>query len=336
MNTSKTAKGVRFRQAGGPEVLKVETVDVAAPSPHEVRLWVKAAGLNRIDTVFRMGLFSEQPVFPSQIGFEAAGIIESVGSAVTDFKAGDKVSVVPAFSNRDYGTYGELILVPAYALQHYPDFLSFEEAASIWTSFIAAYGMLVDSARLQTGQAVMINAASSSAGLAAIQVTNLLGGIPIALTTSAAKKQAILKAGAHHVIITSEEDIPSAVQAMTNGTGAAVILDAVGGAQFEKLVASAAERARILAYGFLGGAPGLYPSFELVMKMLSVTGYNMTDLMMDPAKSSAAIRFIQAGLASGKLKPVVAQSFPLEEVAESHRYLEANRQVGKVVLSIHE
>ncbi len=335
MNTSKTAKGVRFRQAGGPDVLKVETVDVAAPAPHEVRLWVKSAGINRIDTVFRMGLFSEQPVFPSQIGFEAAGVIESVGSAVTDFKTGDKVSVVPAFSNRDYGTYGELILVPAYALQHYPDLLSFEEAASIWTSFIAAYGMLVGSARLQTGQSVLINAASSSAGLAAIQVTNLLGGISIALTTSAAKKEAILKAGAHHVIVTGEEDIPAVVKGITNRTGADVILDAVGGAQFEKLVASAAERARILAYGFLDKTPGLYPSFDVVMKMLSVTGYNMTDLMMDPAKSSAAIRFIQDGLASGKLKPVVAKSFSLEEVADAHRYLEANQQVGKVVLSIN-
>lgn len=335
MSISKTVKGVRFRKVGGPDVLQVETVEVGATAPHEVRLQVKAAGLNRIDTVFRMGLF-EPPVFPSQIGFEAAGIIESVGSAVTDFKPGDKVSVLPAFSNRDYGTYGELILVPAYALQHYPDSLSFEEAASIWTSFIAAYGMLVDSARLQAGQSVIINAASSSTGLAAIQITNLLGGISIALTTSAAKKEAIRKAGARHVIVTGEEDIPSAVKGLTNGTGANVILDAVGGAQFEKLVAAAAERAKILAYGFLDGTLGLYPSFDVVMKMLSVTGYNMTDLMMDGTKSGAAIRFVQEGLASGKLKPVVAKSFLLEEVAESHRYLEANQQVGKIVLSMNE
>ena len=162
-------------------------------------------------TPFFGWVFSPATNFPSQIGFEAAGIIESVGSAVTDFKPSDKVSVLPAFSNRDYGTYRELILVPAYALHRYPDTLSFEEAASIWTSFIAAYGMLVDSAHLQTGEAVTINAASSSAGLAAIKVTNLLGGTSIALTTSASKKDAILKAGAHHVIVTGEEDIPSAV-----------------------------------------------------------------------------------------------------------------------------
>ena len=126
------------------------------------------------------------------------------------------------------------------------------------------------------------------------------------------------------------------MKAITNGTGANVILDAVGGAQFKKLVAAAAERAKILAYGFLDKTPGLYPSFDVVMKMLSVTGYNMTDLMMDGAKSSAAIRFVQEGLSSGKLKPVVAKSFSLEDVAESHRYLEANQQVGKVVLGMNK
>ena len=334
MSTAKTAKGVRFHEVGGPEVLHVEMVEIPAPAPHEVRLHVKAVGINRMDTVIRMGLFPTPPVFPAHLGFEAAGVVESVGSAVTDFKAGDKVNVFPAFMPNDYGTYGDLIVLPAYAIQTFPVALSFEQAAAVWTSSLVAYGMLVDSAKLQAGQAVLINAASSSAGLAAIQSTNSLGGISIALTTSPAKKEALLAAGAQHVIVTSEEDIAQRVQAITNGKGAEVILDAVGGAQFEKLVAAAAERAQVFAYGMLGVEAGAYPTFPVVMKMLTIKGYNMMDLLLDPAKSAAAIAFIQQRLHSGALKPVVGRSFPLEAVADAHRFMEANGHVGKVVLSL--
>ena len=314
--------------------MKVETVEVPAPAPHEVRLQVKAVGINRMDTVIRMGLFPVPPVFPAHLGFEAAGVIEAVGSAVTDFQVGDKVNVFPAFMPNDYGTYGDLIVIPAYAIQPFPDSLSFEQAAAVWATYIVAYGMLVDSAKVQPGQAVLINAASSSAGLAAIQITNSLGGISIALTTSKAKKEALLTAGAQHVVVASEEDIAERVHAITNGKGAEVLLDAVGGSQFEKLVAAAAERAQLFAYGMLGVDAGAYPTFQVVMKMLTVRGYNMTDLIIDPVKSAAAIAFIQQGLQSGALKPVVGQSFPLEEVAEAHRFMEANSHVGKVVLSV--
>src|SRR5476651_1486508 len=204
---AKEVQGVRFHQAGGPEVLKLEKVNIPAPGPQEVRLEVKAIGLNRVDSMFRSGYYSEQPIFPSLLGFEAAGIIESVGEEVKDFVPGEVVSVVPAFSNHQYGTYGELILVPAYAIQKHPSNLSFEQAAALWTSYIAVYGMLVDSANLQPGQAVLFNAASSNTGLAIVQMVNLLGGVSIPLTSSASKKQIVLDAGAQHVIVTGEQDI---------------------------------------------------------------------------------------------------------------------------------
>lgn len=334
MNTPKTAKGVRFHEVGGPEVLKVETVEIPAPAPHEVRLQVKAVGINRMDTVTRMGHLPVPPVFPAHLGFEASGVIESVGSDVTDFKAGDKVSVFPAFMPDDYGTYGELILIPAHAIQPLPEALSFEQAAAVWVTYLTAYGMLVDGAKLQPGQAVLINAASSSTGLAAIQTTNLLGGVSIALTTTSAKKEALLTAGAQHVIVTSEENIADRVLALTGGKGAEVILDAVGGSQFEQLVAAAAERAQLFAYGMLGVDSGAYPTFQVVMKMLTVRGFNSTDIVMDPVKSAAAVAFIQQGLQSGALKPVVGKSFPFEEVVKAHQFMEANGHVGKVVLSV--
>lgn len=334
MSTTQTATGVRFHQVGGPEVLKVETVEIPAPAPHEVRLQVKAVGINRMDTVIRRGLSPIPLVFPAHLGFEAAGVIESVGADVTNLQAGDQVNVFPAFMPNDYGTYGDLILLPAYAIQPFPAALSFEEAAAVWGAYLVAYGMLVDSAQLQAGQAVVINAASSSAGLAAIQITSSLGGISIALTTSPAKKEALVAAGAQHVIVTSQEDLAARVQAITNGKGAEIILDAVGGAQFEKLVAAAAERAQFFAYGMLGEEVGAYPTLQVVLKMLTLKGYNLMDLLLDPAKSAAAITFIQQGLQAGVLKPVVGHSFPLAAVAEAHRFVEANGHVGKVVLSV--
>ncbi len=333
MNTAKSAQVVRFNQVGGPEVLKLETMEIPAPAPTEVRLRVKAIGVNRIDAVFRLGHF-EPPVFPSKIGFEAAGIVEAVGSEVKHVTVGDAVSVVPGFSNRDYGTYGDLILVPAYTLQKHPETLSFEEAASLWTSYLAVYGMLVDRAQLKAGQFVVINAASSGAGLAAIQMTNLIGGVSIALTTSEAKKAALLKAGAQHVVVTGGGDFSAQVLALTGGKGANVILDAVGGAQFASLVTAAAERAKILAYGVLSYAPGAYPAAGVVFKMLTVEGYNMGDLLMDQPKAQAGIEFVKRGVQAGKLKPTVGKIFPFADAVEAHRYLDSNQQFGKVVLSV--
>jgi NADPH:quinone reductase-like Zn-dependent oxidoreductase len=124
------------------------------------------------------------------------------------------------------------------------------------------------------------------------------------------------------------------VHTLTTGKGADVILDAVGGAQFEHLVAAAAERAQVFAYGMLGVDAGAYPTFPVVMKMLTIRGYNMMDLLLDPTKSAAAIAFIQQGLQSGTLKPVVGRTFPLAAVADAHRFMEANGHVGKVVLSL--
>ncbi|MBT1703970.1 zinc-dependent alcohol dehydrogenase family protein [Chryseosolibacter indicus] len=335
MNVTKQARGVRFRETGGPEVLKVENVEVLSPGPGEVRMQVKAVGLNRVDTVFRSsGVFPEAALFPSQIGYEASGVIESVGDNVVDFKVGDRVSVLPAFSNRQYGTYGDLILVPAYALVPFPKNLSFEEAASIWTTFIVAYGMLVDSSNIQPGQMVLINAASSSVGLSAIQIAKMQGAIPIALTTSAFKKEALIEAGAKHVVVTKEEDVVSRIQQITAGKGADVILDAVGGQQFHLLVKSAATHGKIYAYGMLEDL-GTYPTADVVVKKLTIAGYDMIDqILMNQDKIQAATKFIIAGLESKKLRPVVAKAFAFNDVADAHRYLERNQQIGKVVLTV--
>ncbi|ACU63404.1 zinc-dependent alcohol dehydrogenase family protein [Chitinophaga pinensis] len=325
-------KGVRFHQAGGPEVLKVEHVDVPAPGPQEVRLQVKAIGLNRIDSFFRSGYFSEQPIFPSLLGFEASGVIESVGDQVKDFAPGDVVSVIAKFSNHDYGTYGDLIILPAASLEKHPSNLTFEEAAALWVSYLAAYGMLVDSANLKPGQYVLYNAASSNTGHAITQTIKLLGGIPIALTSTPSKKRAISDLGVQHIIVTTEQHISEEVLKITNGKGADVILDAVGGKQFELLINAAANYAKVFAYGALDLEPGPWPMLGVVLKKISITGYDMTDTLMDAKKINAAIAFVKTGVQHEKLKPVIGPKFSLTEVVEAHRTLERNQHIGKIVL----
>lgn len=333
-NNSKQARTVRFTQIGGPEVLTIETLDIPVPGPQEVRIQVKAIGLNRADTMYRRGFYDEFPIFPARLGYEAAGFVEAVGAEVKGIEVGDIVSVLPAFSLHQYATYGELIVVPAYTVQKHPSTLSFEEAASVWTSFLTMYGMIADSAGVQPGQSVVITAASSSAGLAAIQVVNYLGGISIAVTTTGKKRAALIKAGAAHVIAADEQDIAAEVLKITESKGADVIADPVAGPLLATLVQAVAPKGKIYIYGALNQEPAPFPTLELVRKRPVIYGYNAVDVLTDPAKLQAAIRFIYEGLAKGKLKPIVGKTFPFDQIVEATRFLEANTHTGKIVVTV--
>src|ERR1700752_2003421 len=173
---------IKFAQPGGPEVLEFIEVQVPDPGPHEVRIRVKAIGINRAESMWRNDKYVESPIFPAGLGYDAAGIVDAVGKDVAELAAGDIVSTIPAFSLNKYSTYGEVILAPDHAVVKHPELLSFVEAASVWMMFLTAYGALVFDAQVKAGDFVIIPAASSSVGLAAIQIVNYAGATPIALT----------------------------------------------------------------------------------------------------------------------------------------------------------
>jgi NADPH:quinone reductase-like Zn-dependent oxidoreductase len=160
------SRTIKFRKAGGPEVLEFIETEVPAPGPHEVRIRVKAIGINRAESMWRNDKYVEPVNFPAGLGYDASGIIDAVGKDVTGFAAGDVVSTIPAFSMNQYSTYGEIILIPDYAVVKHPKSLSFIEAASVWMMFITAYGALIADAKVTKGDFVIIPAASSSIGLA--------------------------------------------------------------------------------------------------------------------------------------------------------------------------
>src|SRR5215469_8173096 len=142
------ARAVRFHETGGPEVLKIEHLDVPAPGKGEVQISVKALGLNRAESMFRRGQYLEQPRLPARLGYEAAGTVAAVGPGVQGFKIGDAVSTIPSFSLNDYGLYGDLANAPVHAVTHHPASLSWEEAAAIWMQYLTAYGALIDIGKL--------------------------------------------------------------------------------------------------------------------------------------------------------------------------------------------
>src|SRR5262245_23368350 len=163
------AKVVRFHKIGGPEVLGIEEIDLPPPRPDEVQIRIHALGLNRAEVMFRSGQYLEEPKLPGRPGYEAAGTVEAVGPNVEGFEIGEAVSVVPSFSLNHYGLYGDRANVPVAAAVRHPARLSWVEAAAVWMQYLTAYGALIDIAGLKSGDTLLVPAASSSVGLAAIQ-----------------------------------------------------------------------------------------------------------------------------------------------------------------------
>jgi len=329
-----TVKIVRFHQLGGPEVLQLDELPLPEPGPGEARLRVKAIGLNRAEVVFRLGRYFMQPVLPSKLGYEASGIVEAVGEGVDPAWVGKTASSVPAFGADKYGVYGEVAIVPAYALAEYPAHLSFEEGTSIWMQYLTAYGALVQLGGLAKGDFVVITAASSSVGLAAIEMAKAEGAVSIATTRTSAKKAELTALGADHVIATEEEDLVARVMEITGGKGARIVFDPVAGKGIEVLAAATAHGGTIFEYGALAPEPTPFPLRAAMSRALSVRGYTLFDVVSQPEEFAAAKRYVFERLVSGAFKPKIAKTFPLAEIVEAHRYMQSNAQVGKIVVTV--
>ncbi len=332
--SNQTAKIVRFHELGGPEVLKLENSPLPQPEKGEVRLRVHAIGLNRAEAMFRLGRYLVEPRLPSKNGYEASGVVEAVGPGVDKGMIGKKFSSIPCFDLGKYGVYGEVAILPAYALASYPETLSYAEATSIWMQYTTAYGALVHYGKLTKGDFVLITAASSSVGLAAIEIARAQGAVSIAVTRTRKKKAELLKLGANHVIVTDEEDLPSRVKEITQGKGARIIFDPVAGKSIEKLANAVAEKGIIFIYGNLSNEPMAFPLLQALAKGFSIRGYTLFELTTVPEWREKAQKYIFDHLKEGTFKPKIARRFNLDEIAEAHRYMESNEQIGKIVVTL--
>jgi NADPH:quinone reductase-like Zn-dependent oxidoreductase len=329
------ARVVRFHEMGGPEVLRIEDVSAPEPGPGEVRIQVKAVGLNRADALFRSGNYIEAPAsLPAGLGLEAAGFVEALGHGVSGLALGDSVSVVPPTSVARWPAHGELATFPDRLVVKHPASLSWQGAAAVWMQYLTAYGALIDIAGLGAGDDVVITAASSSVGLAAIQIANLVGARPIAVTRTHAKTPLLLQHGAAEVVASQEEDLQARLEAIAGRHGVRLVFDAVGGPAFEPLTAAMAKNGMLIEYGGLSSEPTPFPLLAVLSKRLSLRGYLVHEIVEDDARLEAAKAFVLGGLASGALRPIIDRAFAFEEIVAAHRFLESNQQFGKIVATL--
>ncbi|MEV6976776.1 zinc-dependent alcohol dehydrogenase family protein [Kitasatospora sp. NPDC093806] len=325
---------VTFHEVGGPEVLRLEDLPLGEPGPGELLIRVDAIGLNRAEVLYRGGQYIEEVrEFPGRLGTEAAGVVEAVGPDVTGFAVGDPISVVPAFSMNDHAVYAERAIVPAAAVLHRPEGLGPVGGAAVWMPYVTAYGALVEIGGMGAGDTVLITAASSSVGLAAIQIANRIGAVPIATTRTTAKRDALLKAGAAEVIVTEEQDVAERVLELTGGRGATLVFDAVAGPGVVDLARALAPGGTLFVYGALSGQDTPFPPMT-VMRGKAMRSYTLFETTTDPEGLRRAEAFVASGLRTGAFQPMVDRVFPFEEIADAHRYLEAGAQIGKIVVTV--
>lgn len=343
------AKFFQIKQVGGPEALQISELPIPEPKPGEVRIKVEAIGLNRAESLYQSGYYLYPPKIDSIPGYEAAGIIDAIGSDVTGFQLGERVSTIPAFSMQDYGVYGEYAIVPAHAVSNYPENLTVEEATSIWMQYVTAYGGLIHYGNLKQGDYVLITAATGGLGVAAIQIARMVGAISIATTRKESKRAFLETLQPDHIIVTESEDLTEKVTSITNGRGVDVIFDAVLGQQLNTLAEIAAPGGNIIAYGALASDAVTntpYPLLTALQKGLDIRGYTLFQLTYWPVKFSQAqpydpiaypkaITFVREGLETGQLKPIIDRVFPFEQMADAHRYLLGDQQSGKVVVKVN-
>jgi NADPH:quinone reductase-like Zn-dependent oxidoreductase len=323
---------VRIHEYGGPEVLRIEDLEAGPPAAGEVRLRVEAIGLNRSEAAFRAGLYPLKPALPSLIGYEAAGVIEALGAGVERFAKGDRVCVLPTFRMGEYGVYADVATVPARSILPAPPALSVTQAASIWMQYLTALA-IIEVAHATLGDYIIIRAASSSVGLAALQLANWTGAVPIAATRHSTKARRLLAEGAKYVIATEESDLVSEVMKITANKGARIVFDPVGGPYVETLAQAMAPDGVLFIYGGLSGQPTPHPHWPAALKNLSIRGWVASTIWNFPDRFARAQELILRGLAEGHLRPVIAKTFRLDNIVDAHRYLESNEQVGKIVVT---
>lgn len=328
------ARIVRFHQFGGPENLKIDEVPLRPLKKGEVKLRVQAIGLNRAESMFYHGMYLERATLPSGLGYEAAGVITAVGPGVDPDWIGKTAATIPAFSMNEYGMVGDEVIAPVHALGEYPPNLTPVEAAAIWMQYLTAYGALVEFGHVAARDFVIITAASSSVGLAAIQMVNDIGGISIAATRGSAKRDELIGLGAKHVIATDEEDLAAKVNEITDEQGVRVIFDPVAGPFVEKLAAAASHGGIIFEYGWLSMQPTPFPLLPSLGKALTLRGYTLWEITKKSELLDVATEYVYDRLADGRFVPKVAKTFPFEQTVDAYKYLESNQQIGKVVITV--
>lgn len=332
---------------GGPEVLQVQERPDPPVGPGEVRIAVKAAGINFADTMARVGLYPDAPKPPCVMGYEVAGEVESLGEGVSDFAVGDRVMAGTLF-----GGQAELITVPAEQVLPLPERLSFEQGAAFPVNYGTAYAALIIMGSLREGDRVLIHAAAGGVGIAATQIARNVGA-EIFGTASPSKHDAIRAQGVAHAIDYRSQDFEAETMRITGGEGVDLIIDALGPTSFRKDYRLLRSGGRMVMYGLsevtneggrdipaalkslakmpLATIPW-WKSLALMNENKGVFGLNMLKWWEREGSLDRVTEPLMADLEAGLLEPVVSEAFSFERAGEAHEFIAQRRNVGKVVL----
>ncbi|MFV3413478.1 NADPH:quinone oxidoreductase family protein [Pseudomonas nitroreducens] len=323
-------KAVLCKAFGPAETLVLE--DIASPEPkkNEVLLQVHAAGVNFPDTLIIEGKYQFKPPFPFSPGGEAAGVVGAVGEKVSHVKPGDRVMALTG-----WGSFAEEVAVPGYNVMPIPDGMDFASAAAFGMTYGTSMHALKQRANLQPGETLLVLGASGGVGLAAVEIGKAMGAKVIAAASSDAKLEVARAAGADVLINYSEGSLKDKLKEITGGQGVDVIYDPVGGDLFEEAFRSIAWNGRMLVVGFASGTIPSLPANLTLLKGASLVGVFWGSFAQrQPQANAANFQQLFAWFAEGKIKPLVSQTYPLEQAADAINHLGQRKAVGKVVVAV--
>jgi NADPH:quinone reductase-like Zn-dependent oxidoreductase len=340
-------KAVVLTRTGGPEVLEVQERPDPAVGPGEIRIAVRAAGINFADTMARVGLYPDAPKPPCVLGYEVAGEVESVGEGVSSHKVGDRV-----IAGTRFGGQAELVAVSEGQALPLPDRLSFEQGAAFPVNYGTAYAALVVMGSLREGNRVLIHAAAGGVGISATQIARNVGA-EIFGTASPAKHDAIRAQGVAHAIDYRTGDFEAEVMQITGGEGVDLVIDALGPTSFRKDYRLLRPGGRLVMYGLSEASTERGRNIPTAVKSLlkmplatmpwwkslsvmnenkGIFGLNMLKWWDREGSLDRLTEPLMADLESGRLEPVVAEAFPFDHAGDAHSFIAERRNVGKVVL----
>ncbi len=316
--------------------LVLDTLELAPPADNEVQIAIRACAVNFPDLLMIQGKYQFKPPLPFAPGGEYAGDVVAVGDSVNEFKPGDRV-----IGGNRYGGYAEGINAPVETVRSIPGDLSYEKAASYSTAYLTAWVALTVRGHLQRGETLLVHGATGGVGLAAVDVGKHLGATVIATGGTDEKLKVVAGRGADHVINYTQTDgslggFREKVKALTQGNGADVIFDPVGGSVFDESMRCINWGGRILTIGFTSGVWPKAAVNHILIKQISVIGVRAGEIgRRDPALGKRVRKELYDMLASGEIDPYVCRSFPLEDAVSAMKMLEERRVVGKVVITMN-
>ena len=328
---------------GPPDVFEMREAPDPTPGDGEIRIRVRAAGVNFADILSRLGLYPDAPKPPLVVGYEVAGRVDGIGGSVTGIGDGDRVIALTRF-----GGYSDTVVVPAAQAFHFPHALSDAEAAAVPVTYLTAALALYRMAALAAGEPVLVHTAGGGVGIAATQLARLRRATVIG-TASASKHQALRSFGVEHTIDYRHADVAAEVMAVTRGRGVDVILDPIGGASFMASYRMLAPLGRLVMFGLSAAATGerrnIWHAFRawsstprfnplsMINRNRGIFGLNIGHLWDENRQLAPLMAMLLSELEAGRIKPIVARTFPLERAADAHRFIQSRSNIGKVVLT---